>query len=158
MNKATAVFGSLGHIWRDASLSRGIKLRLYATYVISVLSWGIQAWPFGDTERKKLRQWNAKMLVKIVGAGEKGDWGAAVRAQHREPVVDLVGILRSRRLKWLGHVLRMPEHKLIRRIMLRHEAPYPAGSVLADEAVPEHASLREFGSRPGTRPPSRAGC
>ena len=38
----------------------------------------------------------------------------------------------------------MPEHKLIRRIMLRHEAPYPAGSVLADEAVPEHASLREL--------------
>eukprot|EP01052_Picozoa_sp_SAG31_P023224 SAG31_NODE_1901_length_6958_cov_5.749526_2_plen_80_part_00 len=38
--------------------------------------------------------------------------------------VDLVGILRSRRLKWLGHVLRMPEEKLIRKIMLRHEALY----------------------------------
>ena len=47
-------------------------------------------------------------------------------------------------MKWLGHVLRMPENKLIRRIMLRHEAPYPAGSVLADEAVPEHESLAEL--------------
>ena len=26
MNKATTVFGSLGHIWRDASLSKGIML------------------------------------------------------------------------------------------------------------------------------------
>ena len=80
---------------------------------------GIQAWPFGEKEQKKLRQWNAKMMVKIVGVGEDGDWGTAVRAQHRDPEVDLVGILRSRRLKWLGHVLRMPEDKLIRRVMLR---------------------------------------
>eukprot|EP01048_Picozoa_sp_COSAG05_P009917 COSAG05_NODE_843_length_7016_cov_3.956339_1_plen_32_part_10 len=32
-------------------------------------------------------------MVKIVGVGENGDWGAAVRAQHRDPEVDLVGIL-----------------------------------------------------------------
>ena len=38
----------------------------------------------------------------------------------------------------------MTEDKLIRRVMLRHEAPYPTGSVLADEAVPEHESLAEL--------------
>eukprot|EP01050_Picozoa_sp_SAG11_P002372 SAG11_NODE_119_length_15911_cov_7.077599_6_plen_187_part_00 len=125
MAKATAAFGRLGHIWRDASLSRGLKLRIYSTYVVSVLAWGVQAWPFGEKQRKKLRQWNAKMLVRLMGtAKEEEDWGAAVRTQHRNPEVDLVGILRSRRMKWLGHVLRMPETKLIRRIMLRHEAPY----------------------------------
>ena len=41
--KATAAFGRLGHIWRDASLSKGLKLRIYSTYVVSVLAWGIQA-------------------------------------------------------------------------------------------------------------------
>eukprot|EP01048_Picozoa_sp_COSAG05_P006444 COSAG05_NODE_417_length_10026_cov_189.415634_4_plen_66_part_00 len=56
------------------------------------------------------------MMVKIVGTGEKDDYGAAVRAQHRNPEVDLVGILRARRLRWLGHVLRMPEERLIRRV------------------------------------------
>eukprot|EP01050_Picozoa_sp_SAG11_P010810 SAG11_NODE_1105_length_5858_cov_3.050009_4_plen_38_part_00 len=37
--------------------------------------------------------------------------------------MDLVDILRSRRLKWLGHVLRMPEERLVRKVVLRHEAP-----------------------------------
>eukprot|EP01048_Picozoa_sp_COSAG05_P006899 COSAG05_NODE_467_length_9529_cov_27.560976_5_plen_157_part_00 len=134
----------MGHIWTPVYLSKGIKLRLYATYVVSVLSSGIQAWPFGEKERKKLQQWNAKMMVKLVGVGEDGDLGAAVRAQHRDPEVDIVGILRPRRLKWLGHVLRMPEDKLICRVMLRHEAPYPAGSMQANEAVPEHESLAEL--------------
>ena len=100
--KATAAFGRLGHIWRDASLSKGLKLRIYSTYVVSVLAWGVQAWPFAEKHRKKIRQWNAKMMVKLLGAGQEADWGAAVRSQHRNPEVDLVGILRSRRLNGWG--------------------------------------------------------
>ena len=89
------------------------------------------------------------MLVRLMGTKQVEDWGAAVRAQHRNPEVDLVGILRSRRLKWLGHVLRMPDTKLIRRVMMRHEASYEEGSILANEAVPEHASLEELAELAG---------
>ena len=33
--------------------------------------------------------------------------------------------------------------------MMRHEAPYEEGSILADEAVPEHASLEELAELAG---------
>ena len=61
-----------------------------------------------------------------------------------------MSVLRSRRLKWLGHVLTMPEDALVRRVMLRHEAPYKAGSVLADEAVLARAWIAGGIDREGT--------
>eukprot|EP01050_Picozoa_sp_SAG11_P010811 SAG11_NODE_1105_length_5858_cov_3.050009_5_plen_79_part_00 len=41
MAKASMAFGRLGHIWRDKSLSKGMRLRIYATYVVSVLAWKV---------------------------------------------------------------------------------------------------------------------
>eukprot|EP01050_Picozoa_sp_SAG11_P019541 SAG11_NODE_3128_length_2665_cov_1.692518_3_plen_407_part_00 len=107
---------------------------------------GVAVWRDTEEEAATMECENAS---QIDGYETVEDWGAAVRAQHRNPEVDLVGILTSRRLKWLGHVLRMPDTKLIRRVMMRHEAPYEEGSILADEAVPEHASLEELAELAG---------
>jgi hypothetical protein len=35
-------------------LSRPLKLRVYSTYIVFVLTWGLPAWRFGDVERGKL--------------------------------------------------------------------------------------------------------
>jgi hypothetical protein len=35
--QAGSAFGRLNHIWRDKRLSNRVKLKLYATFVISIL-------------------------------------------------------------------------------------------------------------------------
>ena len=59
---------------------------------------------------------------------------------------DLVAWLRVRRLRWLGHVLRMDESRLIRQVLLKfgtiYPNGYPEGSILMD--APEHNDIREL--------------
>ncbi len=44
--------------------------------------------------------------------------GRSIRDETVEPGFDLVSRLRSRRLRWAGHILRLEEASLIRRVLL----------------------------------------
>ena len=56
--------------------------------------------------------------------------------------------LRARRLRWLGHTLRLGEENLLRRVLTWGATP-KAGSVLADEALPPHSSVEELAALAG---------
>ena len=59
---------------------------------------------------QKLRGWNARCLVLITGRD--------YREETVDPSFDLVARLRSRRLRWAGHILRQEETSLLRRVFL----------------------------------------
>jgi hypothetical protein len=78
------------------------------------------------------------MLCKINGTAPE-DYGKAISEQTHAPDFDLVVKLKARRLRWLRHVLRMPETSLLRRVVLRHgTTDLPEGTIFDD--APEHAS------------------
>ena len=78
------------------------------------MTWGLPAWRLGEKEWRKLRAWNARMLTQLMGVDHE-DYVDSVRQQIREPVFDLVAKLRARRLRWLGHTVRMGNDKLAPR-------------------------------------------
>eukprot|EP01050_Picozoa_sp_SAG11_P005411 SAG11_NODE_381_length_9941_cov_11.761885_12_plen_448_part_01 len=147
MAMAGSAFGRLRHIWSDKRLSRGLKLRIYSTYIVSVLTWGLPAWRIGDKEERKLRHWNARMLTRMMQTKQE-DFADELRKQYRDPEFDLVRKLRARRMRWLGHTLRLPETSLLRRVLTRGEAP-PPGTILADRAVPAHSTMQELAEKAG---------
>ena len=58
-----------------------------------------------------------------------------IRLEATEPTFHLVRALRQRRRRWLGHILRMPDERLVRRTVLEtagNGPPYPPGSLLMD--------------------------
>ena len=142
MAMAGSAFGRLRHIWADSRLSRRLKLQIYSTYVVSVLTWGLPAWRLDDTTRWKLRHWNAWLLTRLLQT-DQDEYRDTVRKQYHEPLFDLLGKLRARRLRWLGHTLRLPETSLLRKVLMRGEEP-PTGAVLADEALPAHETIAEL--------------
>ena len=144
---AASQFGKLRHIWADSRLSKRLKLTIYSTYIVSVLTWGLPAWTLGEAEQRKLRHWNARLLTRLLQTKAE-DYAKSVRKQFHEPDFDLVGKLRARRMRWLGHTLRLPESSLLRQVLMRGETPLP-GSVLADEAVPAHSSMEELAELAG---------
>ena len=142
MAQAGSAFGRLNHIWRDKRLSKRVKLKLYANFVITILVWGLGAWKLDKKLRGKLAVWNAHMLCKVNGTAPE-DYGKAISEQTHAPDFDLVAKLKARRLRWLGHVLRMPETSKLRRVVLRHgTTDLPEGTIFDD--APEHASLEEL--------------
>ena len=75
MAMAVSTFGRLRYVKADSAerLSRRVKLRVYITYIVSVLTWGLLAWRLGDIEQRKLAGWNFRRGRATV------DVGAALR-------------------------------------------------------------------------------
>ena len=105
----------------------------------SVLTYGHEAWIMTDKLVNKLRSWNARSLHFITGRDHK--------SEYREPSVDIMADMRMCRLRWLGHILRLPNGRLIKQ-WVQQEWTWQAklkGSIFED--APPHdsiASLEEF--------------
>ena len=126
MNIASARFSSLNHIWNDSRLQRRVKMDLYKKSVVSVFSHGSEAWTMTTKTLRAVNGFNSRCLHRITGR--------SYRMEATDPSFDLVRALRQRRMRWLGHIMRMPEERLLRRTVLMHAGdgpPYPSGSLLA---------------------------
>ena len=82
-----------------------LKLRVYAAGVVSVLVYGCECW---DMERActAVGAWNARRLAVITGR--------EIREEYLVPSYDLIGAVRARRLKYVGHILRLEEGRMLR--------------------------------------------
>lgn len=134
MAQARSRFGDLCDVWKGSAIGLKLKISLYSGAVCSMLVHGGEAWLLNKVLIRKLRGWNARCLVIITGRGH--------REETVEPTFDLVSHLRSRRLRWLGHILRMPEDRLLRRVVTQQSAPYREGSLFMD--APPHSSMVEL--------------
>ena len=131
MAQARSRFGDMHHIWGAKALNLTLKLGLYIAAVCSMLVHGAEAWRLDDHTLRMLRNWNAKCLSIITGR--------SVREETIEPSFNLLYHLRSRRLRWLGHILRMEDSRLLRAVVCSAQQPYPAGSIFMD--APPHSSM-----------------
>ena len=73
--------------------------------------------------------------------------GRSYREESVDPSVDLVALLRARRIRWLRHVLRAEESYLLKKVVVGYvkgkaEGGYPDGSILMDS--PHHRTDEEL--------------
>ena len=133
MALARTRFSTMYHIWDSNILSLEVKLQLYDSPVLSLLVYGCEAWWLVESMMRSLNGWNSRCLHIMTDRSYRED---AV-----EPSVDLVALVRSRSLRWLGHVLRAEERYLLKKVVVGYvkdktEGGYPAGSILMDS--PHH--------------------
>ena len=140
----------LDYLWHDNRLPRSLKLRLYAASVCSTLTHGSEAWMLTPRALAMLNGFNSRQLHRITGR--------SYRDEATTPSYDLLKAVWTRRHQWLGHILRMPSDRLLRRAVLalgqQTRPPYQPGSLLMDTPPPtrtNHASRRP--PRMGTRQP-----
>ena len=128
MNIAQSVFSSLHHIWNDHRLPTTMKLRLYQSAVCSSFTHACEAWDITDRIRKKINGFNSRCLSTITNKD--------LRETAVNPDFDLVLSIRQRRLRYLGHILRMAPDRLVKRTFLAYvggtESDPPEGSLLMD--------------------------
>ena len=155
---ASARFGKLHHIWSSPTLPTSLKIQLYSAAVCSILTHAHEAWKLNADVVRKLRGWNGKHLA-IITREELEDpedpelFRSSIRLQTRQPEFDLVALLRVRRLRWVGHILRQPESFLTRRVLMQfntiYPEGYPEGSLLMD--APPHDRVSELVELAGDR-------
>ena len=136
MDIAQSVFSSLSNLWSDHRLPLSMKLRLYRLAVCSTLTHACEAWNMTDKIQKKVNGFNSRCLHVIT----KEDY----RTTATNPAFNLLLAIRRRRLRFLGHVLRMDTTRLVRRTFIAYVhngTDIPAGSLMQDC---DHMSIEDL--------------
>ena len=105
-----------------------------STYQLSAM----YTWSLTLREERKLRVFENKVLRRIFGPRRNevtGEW----RRLHNEELNDLysspniVRVIKSRRMRWAGHVARMGEERVVYRVLVgKPEGKSPQGGLGVD--------------------------
>ena len=97
-------------------LSKNLKIKIYRTIILTVVLYGCETWSLILREERKLRVFENMVLRRMFGPRRDevtGEW----RRLHNEELNDLccspniVRVIKSRRIRWAGHVARMGEER-----------------------------------------------
>jgi hypothetical protein len=97
-----------------------IKTKMYKSVILPVVLYGCETWSFYLREGHKLRVFENRMLRKVFGPKREevaGSW----RRLHNEGCGFVICMLhiKSRRIRWAGHVTCMGEMRNAYKILVR---------------------------------------
>ncbi|KAJ4448500.1 hypothetical protein ANN_10516 [Periplaneta americana] len=123
MNMGNACHYSVEKLLSSILLSKSLKVRIYKTVILPVVLYGCETWTLTLREEHKLRVFETKVLRKIFGAKRDevtGEWrklhNTELHALYSSP--DIIRNIKSRRLRWAGHVARMGESRNAYRVLI----------------------------------------
>ena len=107
LTKASKAFEGLRRtVWRRKELSTKTKVRIYQASVLSTLMYGSETWAPTKTHIKRLETFHQRCLRNLV----RVRWFDHVTNEEvlrRADMGSVEGMIRKRRLQWVGHVFRM---------------------------------------------------
>jgi hypothetical protein len=98
-------------------LSKNLKIKIYRIIILPVVLYGYETWSLTMREELRLRVFENMVLRRVFEPKwdeVTGEWGKL----HNEELNDLYSLpnivraVKSRRMRWTGHVARMGEDKV----------------------------------------------
>ena len=126
--QATTRCGQLRHIFSATSLSLHTKLRLYEAAVASLLTYGSETWFLNPCVCRKLRGANSRMLSWFTGNSIPHE------ARPATTSFNIIQKIRTRRLRWAGHIPKDPQNPSCQALKALHLNPV-TGSLLMDAPI-----------------------
>ena len=113
---AYASFGKLrNRVFLNHDLTSQTKIKVYKAICLSILLYSCETWTLYRAQIRKLETFHIKCLQIILGISWRDRIPHVVILQ-RSNITSIECMLITRRLGWVGHVIRMPEHRLPRQI------------------------------------------
>ena len=103
---AKARCGQLRNIFSSPDVTPELKLSIYKSAVMSLMTYGCEAWSMTAKTKAKINGTNARCLARITGRS------VHTEASQRTQTFDVIMAIRQRKWKWLGHILRTPGERL----------------------------------------------
>jgi hypothetical protein len=113
IGRASSVYKSLGKtVWKRRQIPLTVKMRILDSMVMPILLYGVEMMPLVASSQRKLESFEHYCLRGILRVGLKDHVRNADlldRCGRKEPLGDRI---RRARMRWLGHIARMPEQRL----------------------------------------------
>ena len=106
-------------LFRSRLLSRATKMLLYKTLIRPVVSYGVEAWAVTKKVERALLVFERKIFRRIFGPKyENGEWKSRTNRELEEMSkgVNIVKWIKGQRISWLGHLERMEEGRMPKKI------------------------------------------
>ena len=107
----------------DRKGSKKLKIKIYRNIILHVVLYGCESWSLTLREERGLRVFENRVLRRVFGPKRDevtGEW----RKLHNEELNDLycspniVRVVKSRRMRWAGHVARIREGRVVHRVLV----------------------------------------
>ena len=128
------VLYSVQNLLSFSLLSKNLKTKIYRTIILPVVLYGCETWSLTLREERRLRVFENRLFRRVFGPKRyevTGQW----RKLHNEELSDryflpnIVRVVKSRRMRWPGHVARMVEGRGVQRVLVgRSEGKRPLGT------------------------------
>ncbi|XP_055371836.1 uncharacterized protein LOC129605867 [Condylostylus longicornis] len=125
ISAANKCFYTHSKLIRSKLLSIRSKLSIYRTLIKPVLTYGCECWTLKTSDSNLLSVFERKMLRKIYGPVRNEDGTYRIRNNNElEELIKhqtVIRYIKAQRIRWLGHVIRMPEDSKAQIILNRKE-------------------------------------
>jgi hypothetical protein len=132
LKSGNACYHSVLNLLSSSFLSKNVKIKIYRTIILLVVLYGFESWLFTLREECRLRVFENRVLRRIFGPkrDEVMEWrrlhNKELYALYSSP--DIIWVIKSRRLKWAGHVTCMGERRgAYRALVGKPEGKRPFG-------------------------------
>ena len=124
--KANAAFSCLRKIWSNKTyLPQELKIRVFNTFVLSVLLYASEIWTLDIKTRRSIRSWYCRKMSLITER--------SYRDEYVSPTIDVIQLIRIRRAKWLKLNLTYNSKSLVVQVLRRQSLPNRTkGDVFSD--------------------------
>jgi hypothetical protein len=121
LNSGNACYHSVQSLLSSCLLSRNLKVKIYKTIILPVVLYGWETWSLTLREEHRLRVLENRVSRRIFGPKRDevtGEW----RKLHNGDLHDLYSLpdiirqIKSRRMRWAGHVPPMGEGRNVYRV------------------------------------------
>jgi hypothetical protein len=116
LNSGNACFHLVQNFLSSHLLSKDVKIRIYMTIILPVVLYGCESWSLTLREEHRLRVFENRVQRRIFGPRRdevSGGWRKLLNEELcglcSSP--SIIRIIKSRRMRWEGHVARMGEKK-----------------------------------------------
>jgi len=102
------------NILSSSLLYKKLKIKIHRTIILPVVLCGCETWSLTFWEERRLRVFENRMLRRVFGAKRDevtGEWRKLHNEKHSDlySLPNIVRVVKSRRMRWAGHVARMGE-------------------------------------------------
>jgi hypothetical protein len=93
---------------------------MYWTLVRPVLTYACETWVLKESIKQKLLVFERKILRRIFGSAKErnGTWQIKTKEELNKLIQNknVISYIKAQRLGWLGHVHRMPDDRMIKKV------------------------------------------
>jgi hypothetical protein len=104
-------------------LSRNVKVKIYKTIILPVVLYGCDTWSLTLREEHRMMEFENRVLRRIFGP-KRDEVTGERRKLHNEELhnlylsPDIIRQIKSRRMRWAGHVARMGEERKVNKVLV----------------------------------------